>query len=323
MRKTVLTAVLIALSLGAGPALQAHEGHQGHRPEVPAAAPSHPWGAGYFPNVRLITHEGRAVRFYDDLLKGKAVVINLVYTHCEDACPLETARLEQVQRLLGGRVGKDLHFYSISIDPKRDTPAVLKAYAEKFRAGPGWLFLTGDESDIRLLAKRLGLSSRTDDADRDGHLPSLMVGVEPSGQWMRLAALDNPRFLAGKIDAFLVGWNNRPVTADNAYGAAQAITGLDAGAYLFRTRCASCHTVGRGDALGPDLAGVIMRRDRDWLKRFIKAPEIMRAAGDPVATALFEQYKAVRMPNLRLGDGDVQALIGYLAAQGAAAPASP
>src|SRR5262245_65014506 len=89
------------------------------------------WGVDYFPNVPLLTQDGTTVHFYDDLLKGKAVAINLIYTSCKDECPLETARLVQVQRLLGDRVGKDIFFYSISIDTKQDTPAVLKAYAEK------------------------------------------------------------------------------------------------------------------------------------------------------------------------------------------------
>ena len=81
-----------------------------------------PWGANYFPNVPLTTQDGATVHFYDDLLKGKAVAINLIYTHCQDACPLETARLAQVQHLLGDRVGKEIFFYSISIDPDHDTP---------------------------------------------------------------------------------------------------------------------------------------------------------------------------------------------------------
>src|SRR5438093_7376127 len=131
----------------------------------PAVAGS-PWGADYFPNVPLITQDGTVVHFYDDLLKGKKVAINLIYTSCTDECPLETARLVQVQRLLGDRIGKDLFLYSISIDPKRDTPEVLKAYAEKFGVGPGWLFLTGKEGDVKLVAKKLGLSRSNDTASR-------------------------------------------------------------------------------------------------------------------------------------------------------------
>ena len=94
---------------------------------------STPWGPSYFPNVPLTSQDGVTLRFYDDLLQGKAVAINLIFTSCTDECPLETARLAQVQRLLGDRVGKDLYFYSITIDPKRDTPSVLKSYAEKLR----------------------------------------------------------------------------------------------------------------------------------------------------------------------------------------------
>ena len=62
-----------------------------------------PWGADYFPNVTLTTQDGVKVRFYDDLLKDKSVAINVIYTRCKDVCPLETAKLAQVQRLFGGR----------------------------------------------------------------------------------------------------------------------------------------------------------------------------------------------------------------------------
>src|SRR5712672_3762184 len=137
-----------------------------------AALAGNPWGADYFPNVPLITQDGKVVRLYDDLLKGKSVAINLIYTTCSASCPLETARLVQVQRILGDRVGKDVFFYSISIDPKRDTPEVLKAYMQRYHVGPGWQFLTGKDEDIKLVAQKLGLSSLTDAANRDGHQPS-------------------------------------------------------------------------------------------------------------------------------------------------------
>src|SRR5262249_40524493 len=107
-----------------------------------AAPPGSPWGASYFPNVPLVTHDGRVVRFYDDLVKDKHVVISFIYARCTDACPLETAKLVQVQQRLGDRVGRQIFFYSITIDPERDTPAVLKTYAQAYRVGPGWLFLT-------------------------------------------------------------------------------------------------------------------------------------------------------------------------------------
>src|SRR2546427_12373909 len=140
---------------------------------LPAFAAS-PWGANYFPNVPLTTQDGTTVHFYDDLLKGKAVAINAIYTNCKDECPLETARLVQVQQLLSDRVGKDIFFYSITIDPQQDTPAVLKAYAEQFGVGPGWLFLTGTQADIDLLSRKLGLYSPPNPSNKDGHTPSLL-----------------------------------------------------------------------------------------------------------------------------------------------------
>jgi len=119
-------------------------------------------GADYFTNLALTTHEGRTVRFYDDLIKGKIVAIDLIYTTCQYACPLETARLAQVQRLIGDRMGRDVFFYSITIDPDHDTPAVLKEYAEKFQAGPGWKFLTGSKADIDLISRKVGLYTPPD-----------------------------------------------------------------------------------------------------------------------------------------------------------------
>ena len=79
-----------------------------------AASASNRYGATYFPNVPLTTQDGTKVHFYDDVIKGKIVVIDLIYTQCVDSCPLETARLVQVQKMLGDRVVKDIFFYSIS-----------------------------------------------------------------------------------------------------------------------------------------------------------------------------------------------------------------
>jgi protein SCO1/2 len=276
------------------------------------------WGADYFPNVPLVAQTGKTVRFYDDLLKGKSVVVNVIYTRCKDRCPLETAKLAQVQRLLGDRVGRDIFFYSISIDPEFDTPPVLSDYAARFHAGPGWLFLTGNRQDIALLQKKIGLYSRTDAVSPDGHLPSLMIGNEPTAQWMLNSAVDNPRFLAATITNFLSGWTaGRVVAPARSYEAARPIAGLEPGAYLFDTKCAACHTFGDGDSIGPDLAGVTAARDRAWLERFIKTPDQLLAANDPIATALFAKYKQVVMPNLRLGDGDVAAVLKYIDAHAA------
>src|SRR5438552_5544155 len=238
---------LAALLLGAA-------GLLGLRP----AGATNLWGADYFPNVPFVTQDGTTVRFYDDLLKGKLVAVNVMYTSCKDECPLETARLVQVQKILGERMGKDIFFYSISIDPKRDTPEVLKKYAEKFGVGPGWLFLTGKPEDIKLVTKKLGLSRGSDSANKDGHTASLMVGDVPGGQWMRNSAVDNPQFLATTIGNFL-GW--RDTKPRKSYAEARPLS-VGQGEYLFGSRCSACHTLGQGNKMGPDLAGVTLRRDR-------------------------------------------------------------
>jgi protein SCO1 len=319
-------AVSAAMLLPAFP--NAHEGAHEHgaapaaRSSDSAAVPAvqqptrNRWGANYFPNVSLVTQDGVTVRFYDDLLKGRSVAVNLIYTRCKDECPLETARMVQLQRILGERMGKDIFFYSISIDPEHDTPEVLKAYMQKYGVGPGWQFLTGKEDDIKLVAKKLGLSRRGDLINPDGHSASLMVGSEPTGRWMRNSAEDNPPFLAATIGNFL-GWRN--TVAVKSYAEARPLA-LDKGEYIFQARCSTCHTIGKGDAVGPDLMGVAARRDRAWLQRYIQVPDRVLAARDPVALGLYAKYEKTRMPNLGLGSEDAAAVVKYLERRSGAAP---
>ena len=272
-------------------------------------------------NVPLITQDGQTVHFYDDLIKGKIVAVNFIYTSCLFSCPLETARLAQVQRILGDRVGKDIFFYSISIDPEHDTPAVLKDYMQEFDVGPGWTFLTGNSADIDLLAVRLGLTGDPSitsgpGRDIDGHTPHLLIGNETTGQWLRNSSADNPSMLAHFLVTFVGGGPVAPVAQSADRSSAEgAPLKLYAGQYLFAKECAACHTVnGQGGSVGPDLKDVTRVRDRDWLERYITAPNKMRAAGDPIALQLAASYKVV-MPNLSVGDRDLAALLDFLSAQ--------
>jgi protein SCO1 len=271
------------------------------------------WGGSHFPNVELITQDGKKVRFYDDLIKGKVVAINLIYTTCKYSCPLETARLVQLQRILGDRMGKDVFFYSISIEPETDTPEVLKAYAEKYHVGPGWLFLTGKPADIKLLSHKLGLDSLPSADDPDGHTPHLLIGNEATGLWMKNSALDNTRFLAMKIE-HLTGYASPNLTTVKDSTTASKLN-IDMGQYLFATRCAACHTIGNGDKIGPDLLGVTNVRDRAWLARMIVDANKMIEEKDPIATALFKKYKEIRMPPLGVPEADVNILIEYMKIQ--------
>lgn len=281
------------------------------------------WGESYFPNVPLITHEGKTVRFFDDLIKDKVVVINFIYTRCPDVCPLETAQLAEMQAILGDRVGKDVFMYSISIDPEYDTPEVLKAYAESYKIGPGWLFLTGKESDIVLLRRKLGLyiaeiQGVRDDDTRD-HNVSMVIGNQATGRWMKRSPFENPYVLARQVGNWLHNWK-MPGKEKNDFADAPKLRNLTRGESLFRSRCAVCHTIGgrveSGAArVGPDLMGVTARRDPQWLARWLADPDKLLREKDPLAMELFARHGNLVMPNMALNDLDVTSLIGYLEAE--------
>lgn len=280
------------------------------------------WDASYFPNVPLVNQDGKTVRFYDDLIQGKVVAINFFFTHCKYMCPAETANLRRVEKILGDRVGKDVHFYSISIDPKVDTPAELKEFSKKFGAGPGWTFLRGKESDVALIRKKLGLyRENAGDEDPNNHTVSFMVGNEATGIWIKRSTMDNPKTLARLLGSMLQGRGGNPIAKTNHvqmasspdYSKARQTARPSKAEELFRSRCAACHSMGSDDGIGPGLAGVTRKRERAWLVRWLKVPDEMLAAKDPIATSLFERYQKVAMPNLKLSDKDVRELIEFMA----------
>jgi mono/diheme cytochrome c family protein len=95
------------------------------------------------------------------------------------------------------------------------------------------------------------------------------------------------------------------------------------GEVLFGQKCVACHTIGGGDLVGPDLAGVTTRRDQAWLARWIQEPDKMLAEGDATASQLFQQYNQVPMPNLALSDAEVAALVAYLQSVDAGTSTAP
>jgi len=286
-------------------------------PPSTRATPSTPWGADYFPNIPLLTQDGRQVHFFDDLIKDKVVAINFIFTGCGDSCPVETARLRQVQKLLGERVGQDIFIYSISIDPYNDTPATLKRYAEKFAIGPGWTLLTGEAADIEQLRRSLGLYIEGLENGRSkDHNLSLIIGNQATGRWMKASPFESPYILADRLANSLHNWKTASAQRRD-YTQAPDIRPPSAGEQLFRTRCSSCHTLGDAEpgathGIGPDLLGVTRQRDEAWLKRWLMEPDRMLAEKDPLAMLLYAQYNQLAMPNMRLGETEVVALISYL-----------
>jgi len=278
------------------------------------------WGRNYFPNIELTSQDGKTYRFFDDLIEGKVVLINFIYTSCPDSCPLETAGLKQVQDLLGDRVGQDVFFYSITIDPEVDTVEVLKKYTTDYHVGPGWLFLTGKASDIELLRRKLGLymDEIAADGSRDHNL-SLMMGNQATGRWMKRSPFESPYVLADQVGSWLSNWKNPSPQADNDYAEAPQLRDITKGESLFRTRCQVCHDIGtemlpmeaRLKKVGPDLLDVGNRRERAWLHRWLKEPDEVMAEGDSIALGLRAAY-GVAMPNMQLNDTEIEALLEHI-----------
>lgn len=284
---------------------------------APALAEGFRWGRDYLPNVTVFNQFGQPLKFYDDVIKNKIVVISFIYTSCKNICPLVTSRLVQVKDELGDVVGRDIFFVSISIDPIPDTPEKLKEQADTFHTGPGWVFLTGDPGDIDQIRYKLGERSKVITEHRN----EVLLGNDRTGEWAQDSAFSDISTLAMTIRTMDPVWRSQKhgVASVQPDRVKAGSTGRQ-GQALFIKACASCHSIGQGDKVGPDLKGVTSRRDHDWIVRFMMGPEKMRADRDPVALALAERFPIVRMPNLQLSDGDAADLISYLDSVGQAPP---
>ena len=163
--------------------------------------------ARYLPNVELTTHEGKKVRFYDDLVKDKIVIINFMYAQCEGICPAITANLLRVQKLLGDRIGRDIFMYSITLTPEKDTPAALKHYVQMHKVKPGWTYLTGKPADIESLRLKLGFSTSNKELDKDrtNHIGMVKYGNEARQWWAMMPGKATPEWMVESI-----GWMDGP-----------------------------------------------------------------------------------------------------------------
>lgn len=160
--------------------------HAGHGP---AATTNKQPGAAekYFTDVELINQDGKKVRFYSDVLKGKTVVVNAFFTSCTSVCPRMNRNMEKIQEVLGERVGRDVFLVSLTVDPEVDTPARLKEYAQKFHAGPGWIFLTGKKENLDWALYKLGQYVEK----KDDHKTIFIIGNEPTGLWKKAFGMAN------------------------------------------------------------------------------------------------------------------------------------
>ena len=161
--------------------------HEGHVPEAPitvAAAPAKGThdAKTWFTDTPLQNQNGETLRFYSDALQNRIVLLNVIFTSCNDACPLITQKLKEVRELLGDKA-QDITFISLTSDPLRDTPAVLKAYTLKQGSDdPHWLFLTGDKAQMDLVLSRIGQIVPTPEQ----HSTQLIVGDVANKRWSKI-----------------------------------------------------------------------------------------------------------------------------------------
>src|SRR5215213_3734204 len=204
-RLAAVPAALTSAALGA----QTRERAQTHGPHAHdssedcecARPPGGPYSA-YFPNVVVVTHEGRRALFYNDLLRGKTVLVNCMSIANDAAYPV-TENLARVQRLLGERAGRDVFIYSITVDPERDTPRALAEFAERHGAGPGWLFLTGTSETIDTLRGRL-FADAGGHAHHKGHAQDCSMGLvrygnEAVGVWGSVPAKTDADWIVRRL----------------------------------------------------------------------------------------------------------------------------
>jgi protein SCO1 len=196
--KTALS-ILVLLVLAPVPGT-AQDPHEHHHHQAAAAAPEKPaveaLGHLDIPDVPVVDQDGKAVRFYSDLVKDRVVAVNFVFTTCTTICPPMGANFAKLQKLLGDRAGREVHLISVSVDPTTDTPERMKAWAQKFGAGPGWTLVTGDRDEITRLLKSLGVYT----ANISDHSPLVLLGNDARHQWTRAYGLAAPAKLAELID---------------------------------------------------------------------------------------------------------------------------
>jgi cytochrome oxidase Cu insertion factor (SCO1/SenC/PrrC family) len=153
------------------------------------------------PDVEVLDQEGNQLHFYSDLIKGKTVAINFIFTNCTTICPPLAATFARVQKEMGDKVGKDVHLISISVDPLTDTPERLKAWGAKFKAGAGWTFVTGNKQEMDTLLNALGAYV----SKREDHTPSVIVGNDLKSVWTRTYGLAKASQMVALIENVMAG----------------------------------------------------------------------------------------------------------------------
>lgn len=183
-------ALLFSIGVAAGALAQDHHHHMAGMAAAPAQQGARPLTIR---DVTVQAQDGRKLHFYSDLVKGRRVAINFIFTSCTTVCPVMGLRFAQLQPLLGKR---DVSLISISIDPANDTPARLRAWSARMGAKSGWTLVTGAKTDIDTLLQSLGAPA----ADPTSHSPLVIVVDDRAGKWQRVDGLSEPAKLLAILD---------------------------------------------------------------------------------------------------------------------------
>lgn len=153
----------------------------------------------YFTDLALVTQDGEEMRFYSDVLKDQVVLISFIYTNCQGACPLITQKMRAARDLVGEDLGTDLRLISISIDPERDTPEAMKAFAAAHQADGNWLFLTGAPENVNEVVRKLGQYK----PDVESHSTLLIAGNVNHQHWIKIPPMAGPVGVAENLRSLL------------------------------------------------------------------------------------------------------------------------
>jgi protein SCO1/2 len=179
------------------PAPPCHDAHAA----APASATPSAEARVEVPDVELIDQDGKPVRLRTLLSGDKAVIADFVFTTCTTVCPMLSAIMVRMQDRLGGRLGKDVTMVSVTVDPARDTPAKLKAYAKKWKARQGWVWLTGPKDVVDQVLKGMGAYT----PNFQDHPPMVLVGDGRTGGWTRFNGFPNRDLILARVDEIAGG----------------------------------------------------------------------------------------------------------------------
>lgn len=209
MKKSFVVLMLMVLLQGVVPSYRGQ-----HRSHGPAKAPpptdvtklnEQPRRSGRvelplksfaIPDSSLLDQNGKKVKFYTDLVKGKVVVISFFFTKCNDVCPMLGRSIAKLKTRLGKRLGRDVFLISVSKDPVNDTPEQISKWVKEYGASSGWTLLTGEPSVIKQLLWDFG----GEQLGQTNHESILIVGNDRTGVWTSTDGLLFPNDIVKVID---------------------------------------------------------------------------------------------------------------------------